>query len=200
MKLDNEQAFAAFTLTNPPVAISDQGHAQNQPTTSFADVLSAQDVKVRNLASRDAVLAAQAPKEENINKEDLAFIREYGMQAYAEKVKEENIEKLREKLLNNMKLTKEMLAAMTPEQRKTIEDIINTAIKQQLAANSIINNGTDENPIHNLDFDMAQRAPTSPVQAQLLASDPGAGSADIMKDVLEHSQSASDPKGKDETG
>ncbi|MBT6122362.1 MAG: hypothetical protein HOH48_03240, partial [Candidatus Puniceispirillum sp.] len=119
MKLDNDQTFAITALANSPIAET----RNNPPTTSFADELSAQAIAAKNIAARDEVIASQSAKNESLTKEDIEFIREHGMQAYVDKVREEKIEELRAKLLENMNITEEMLAAMPPDQRKTIEDI-----------------------------------------------------------------------------
>ncbi|MBT4888717.1 MAG: hypothetical protein HON65_04095 [Rhodospirillales bacterium] len=196
MKLDNDQTFAITALANSPIAET----RNNPPTTSFADELSAQAIAAKNIAARDEVIASQSAKNESLTKEDIEFIREHGMQAYVDKVREEKIEELRAKLLENMNITEEMLAAMPPDQRKTIEDIIDRMIQQQLAANSIVNSDTDGNKMNNLNFDTAGIVTPNNIQAQLMASNPGSGSGDIMSDVLEHSQTLSSQDNKDQTG
>ncbi len=136
MKTDTE-----YGLTMPAVVPS-AANAQtaSKPGESFADTLKAQVE-----AERARVLAAQpVEKSKNDNTAEIENIREHGMRAYAEEMHKKKMEELREKLLEKMGLSEAELENMPPEQRKTIEDMIEREIAARTAIESMTNGGGDE--------------------------------------------------------
>ncbi len=138
MKIDNDQSAVV-------VNISLVDFRQRQPAEPFSSVLSAEGLKAENEAARNEILASQQPAKEDANKDDLEFIREYGLRAYAEEVHKQKIEELREKLLQALGLSEEALADMPADQRIAIEDMISQEIQKRLAANSLTNGGSEPN-------------------------------------------------------
>lgn len=125
--ISGAQAVLAMTPPKPESAAA--------PNGDFGDKLAAQIA-----ADNQAI---QARREANSNADDMAFIRENGFRSYAKKLHEEKMQELREKILEEMGLTEEMLQAMSPDQRQAIEDVIQREIEARVAANSIMNGGDD---------------------------------------------------------
>jgi hypothetical protein len=165
----------------------------NQTALSFSDVIDAEVIKGENLKARDEIIANQMPGDKNPNKEDIDYIRENGLQAYADKVKAEKIEKMRAELLESMGLTEKLLAAMPPEQRMAIEDIIDDTIEQRMAASSIMNSKPPEEPSHNNNAQSGWSGPIGALNHTRIeivnpAQDFGIGSS--MIELIEQSQAA----------
>lgn len=70
---------------------------------------------------------------------DLETIREKGFSAFVEELQQRKIEELREKLLAQMGLDEESLAALSAEQQQTIETLISQEIQRRMAATSALN-------------------------------------------------------------
>ena len=98
---------------------------------------------------------------EDISQSAIERIREIGMSAYAEEIKAQKIEEMKEELrkllLGEMNLTEEKLDKMPPKQRAAIEKIIEDEIQKRLAAmgdiedddgkkRGILGHRTDQNP------------------------------------------------------
>lgn len=73
-------------------------------------------------------------------------ILQSGFQKFVADIEAEKIAKLREKLLNAMGLNEEMLANMSPDQRKIIEDLIAEEIKHRMEAAQKMN-GHEPHPV-----------------------------------------------------
>lgn len=100
---------------------------------------------------RQTIRAAQdsAPtRSEGEEPTAIETIREQGFQAYAEEVREEKMQELREKILASMGFTEEDLEAMPPEQRKAIEKVVANEIIRRLMAQSEFNGGDDDRDKH----------------------------------------------------
>ncbi len=115
----------------------------------FADMLKADRLKAESIARRDDIIANQAPEPEAIARDDIEFIREHGMQAYAEDVKAKKIEEMREEILAKMGLTEEALEEMPAGQRSVIEQMITDRIKKRMEANSLMNDGKEHSTTEN---------------------------------------------------
>ncbi len=72
--------------------------------------------------------------------DDVAYLREHGFSAYAEKIHLEKIEKMREEILEAMGLSEDELSQMSGEQRSAIESMIAQEIQKRLAAAAMVNN------------------------------------------------------------
>ena len=166
MKIDNDQ---------PPVVtnILPAVFRQQQPAVSFSSVLSAEELKAKNEAVRDGILASQKPAKENAHKDDLDYIREHGMRAYAEEVHKQKIEELREKLLEAMGLSEEALDEMPADQRMAIEEMISQEIQKRLAADSLTNGGSGPDGKDITSASVGDIDPGNLLGAQILAGDPG---------------------------
>ena len=106
----------------------------------FARMLDVEVLKAEVSANRDAVLAAQPQAPAPLAQEDIAYIREHGMQAYAEELHKQKIEEMRAEILASMGLSEDVLSEMSGSQRSTIEQMINDEIQKRLEANSLMNN------------------------------------------------------------
>ncbi len=71
---------------------------------------------------------------------DTLFIREHGFAAYAERLQEQKLEKLRAEILEKMGLTEEKLAALPTDARRAVEDMIKTEIRERLSAEKTLEN------------------------------------------------------------
>lgn len=105
----------------------------------FARMLDAEILKAEVSATRDAVLKNQKQVPNPLAQEDIAYIREHGMQAYAEELHKQKIEEMRAKILASMGLSEEALSEMSGSQRSTIEQMINDEIQNRIEANSLMN-------------------------------------------------------------
>ena len=85
---------------------------------------------------------------EDVSQSAIARIREIGMSAYAEEIKAQKIEQMKEELrkliLGEMNLDEEKLAQMQPKQLAAIEKIIEDEIQKRLAAMSDVENDDDK--------------------------------------------------------
>ncbi len=178
-----------FALLNTPQAMSSTPVKQSQQV----DDSSAQQVEARNKAFRDHLLAAQQPKKENMNTEDIAYIREHGFRAFAEKVHEDKREELREEILRSMKLTEEILASMKPEQRATIERLIEDEIQNRMATNSLINSDPKENSNATPGLFSGHLNSMNPAVTQLMTADQNAGPMLNKLHLLEQSTTPPEP-------
>lgn len=139
-------------FNSPPVHRS---KTISQPAEGFDDMLKANALMAKVMANRDAIISQQQEAAPPENKDDIAFIREHGMQAFVEAEHARKIEEMREKLLEAMGLTEESLSEMSGEQRAAIEQTINNEIKRQLAAESMMNeepSGSDSHIAKNMMF------------------------------------------------
>jgi hypothetical protein len=179
-----------FALFNNPHVISSPPAHQSKQANEF----STQQVEARNTSFRDQLIAAQKTTKDTMNTEDLAYIRENGLRAYAEKVHEDKREELREEILRTMNLSEEILASMDPEQRATIERLIEDEIQNRIAANSLMNSDAKENQSASSGLFGAQSTAANPVVAQLLAADQNAGTLLSKLQMLEqiHTQPESE--------
>lgn len=107
---------------------------------TFAHVLDAEALAHEVAHMRNKILATQKPAAVSSSDEDIAYIREHGMQAYAEEVRRQKIEEMREKILTSMGLSEEALSEMPASQRSLIEQMISDEIEKRLEANSLMNN------------------------------------------------------------
>jgi hypothetical protein len=76
---------------------------------------------------------------------DVATIKEKGFVGYFKELQARRLEELRTEILMSMGITEEDLANMPPEQRSDIEKMVSEEIKKRLAAESVMDNGNDEN-------------------------------------------------------
>ena len=109
----------------------------------FGKTLDADALKAKTIANRDAIIKRQQKAPEPLNEDDISYIKEHGMQAYAEEAHARKIEELREKILKLMGISEEDLSAMSANQRSAIEQVINNEIKKRLAAESLANSDPD---------------------------------------------------------
>ena len=113
-------------------------------------MLDAEILKAEVNAQRDAVLSQQKPAPEPLAQEDIAFIREHGMQAYVEEVHKQKLEEMRAEILASMGLSEEALSEMSGSQRSTIEQMINDEIQKRLEANSLMNKDSENDNVSYL--------------------------------------------------
>jgi len=74
----------------------------------------------------------------------VAYVREHGLVAYAEELRRQKIEEMREEILRTMGLTEEALSALPAEQRSAIEKAIAQEIEKRLAAETLGNGGSGD--------------------------------------------------------
>lgn len=181
MKPDVELSVGPHALGPGPVGRTKPADRPND----FAARLSNQDFVAQTLAERDEIIARQPPKSSDENAQDLAFIRENGMQAFVEKVRQEKRDELRAAILKAMGLSEEDLQAMSPEMRRTIEELIDREIEERMAANSLVNDGEDKSGDAKLE--MGQASTSAPLMAQILAGDGDGASGLAMMEVVDRS-------------
>ncbi|MCW9045696.1 MAG: hypothetical protein OQK35_05135 [Alphaproteobacteria bacterium] len=90
----------------------------------------------KSAQNKDPNMQQEKDKEELT---DFEYLKKYGFTEYAEKVREEKIAEIREKLLKAMGLTEESLAELPASQRAQIESRIAEEIERRMAANSEVN-------------------------------------------------------------
>ena len=166
MKIGNDHTPAATDLSTQFAKPEQQGK-------SFASMLEADRLQAENGADRNDILAHQKAKKETPHKDDIDYIREYGMRAYAEEVHKQKLEELREKILEAMGLTEEALSEMPADQRLAIEKMISQEIQKRIATDSIVNGGPESEgqPTHRAGVGGID--PENITAAQLMAGDPG---------------------------
>ncbi len=199
MELDTKMTLGAI-LPNPQ-----KNNAE--PATSFLDVMNAKSTAEKNLEERDKVLAAQGTADKNINTEAMSYIREHGMQAYADKLKADKIEAMREELMAAMGLTEEVLKAMPPEQRMEIEALVDETIQQRIAANSIMNAEDQQQSTLLADIDPSVKSTIERLKPDLhfnelntAQANMGFASSQALIDIIEKNQSANFDKPEDNIG
>lgn len=91
--------------------------------------------------SREETAADDAPK--------TAFekIVDVGFSQFVADLEEEKLKKLREKILNAMGLSEEMLAEMTHEQRSVIEKMIAEEIKRRIEGGAVMNGAANDKKV-----------------------------------------------------
>ena len=166
MKIENGQILAATDLSTQFARPEQQGN-------SFASMLEADRLKAENGAARNDILAQQKTKKEDPRKDDIDYIREHGMRAYAEEVHKQKLEELREKILEAMGLTEEALSEMPADQRLAIEKMISQEIQKRVAADSIINGGPESEGQPTHQAGVGSIDPGNITMAQVVAGDPG---------------------------
>lgn len=162
------------------------------PEQSFADLLDAERLKAETEAQRSEILAGQDAPKEDANKDDMAFIRERGLRAYAEEIHKQKIEELREKLLEAMGLTEEDLANMPADQRMAIENAISREIQNRMAAKTITNGESGpeaalKNPSHDA-AGLADAKPGGLLAAQIIAGQTGTLVGAVIVDAVDNPQ------------
>lgn len=176
MEIDN----ALTPVITPPL----QQDLTDQPTNNaFASMLEAERLVATNTAARDEVLAGQQAPKENENQDDIEYIREHGMAAFAEEMHKRKLEELREKILEAMGLTEETLAELPADQRQAIEDAIAEQIKQYLAANALSNEEADNKNSQVPGAAATKYDPQNLLAAQMLAGDPNSYIGKVISDV-----------------
>lgn len=121
-----------------------KAQAEAQKGASAAPPAPAQDGESQ--PPRQTIRAAQdsAPARESGEEPALLDkILEQGFQAYAEEIREEKMQELREKILESMGLTEEDLENMPPDQRAAVEKVVANEIMRRLKAQSEFNGGDD---------------------------------------------------------
>ncbi|HEC14132.1 MAG TPA: hypothetical protein ENI72_00095 [Rhodospirillales bacterium] len=164
------------------------------PSVSFASMLESERLKAENITARTGILANQKSKKENPNKEDIDFIREHGVRAYAEEIQQRKKEELREKLLKKMGLTEEDLANMSSDQRMVIEEMIAREIRQRLAAESLDNQGSEDGSPKGNQAGVGDIGFTKQMPAQVLVGSPGSFVALTINEMTDPSRAIDDRK------
>lgn len=108
----------------------------------FASMLEAERLKAQAVEFRDHIISGQETAADPIANEDIAYIREHGMQAYVIEVQKQKIEEMRAEILAKMGLTEESLSEMPGEQRSAVEQMISDTIQKRMEATSLMNNDT----------------------------------------------------------
>jgi len=144
-----------------------------QQDNSFAFMLESERLKAENEAARNDVLAHQKAKTETPHKDDIDYIRKYGMRAYAEEVHKQKLEELREKILEAMGLTEEALSEMPADLRLTIEKMVSEEIQKRVAADSVVNGGPESEGQPTHQEGVGGIDPENITVAQVVAGDPG---------------------------
>jgi len=140
---------------------------------SFASMLDADRLKAENEAARNDILTHQKAKKEDPQKDDIDYIREHGMRAYAEEVHKQKLEELREKILEAMGLTEEALSRMPADQRLEIEKMISQEIQKRVATDSLVNGGSESEGQPTQQVGVGGIDPDNITTAQVMAGDPG---------------------------
>jgi|GEM_PF-4759719 len=76
---------------------------------------------------------------------DADSIRKKGFTGFFKELREQRMEELRKKILADMGITEEDLARMSPDQRSTIEKMVNQELQRRLAAESAMENDNKKN-------------------------------------------------------
>ncbi len=182
MKIETEQYAGAIAYSSHAA----DPRAGGAATDSFASMLDAEVLKAEVAANRQSVMEHQGTRDSGADKSAMDFIREHGMRAYAEEVQRQKLEELREKILEAMGLTEEDLAQLPADRRGQIEQMIADQIRQQLAANAVINSEED--------------AGSGTTVAQALAAGPAFSTGAVLMDALEASRAAIAEKPDEATG
>ena len=111
-------------------------------------------------------------------------IRDKGFRAYAEDLQAAKLEEMRKEILEAMGLSEDDLAAMSPENRATIEAMVDMKVRDQLSAQTLMEKGDD-----------AEAIASGSLDAQLQALPNGLGTGMLM---LQAQELAADRNG--ETG
>ena len=166
MKIGNDHIPVAIDLPA-------QFETPKQSGDSFASMLDAERLKAENQTARSEILADQKTRKDDPNKEDIEYIREHGMRAYAEEVHKQKMEELREKILEAMGLTEEALSEMPADQRLAVEKMISQEIQKRMAANSLMNDGPESKGQSSQQASTGGIEPGKITAAQVIAGDPG---------------------------
>jgi len=166
MKIDNDQIPIATDLFT-------QFARPKQQDKTFASMLEADRLKAENEVARNDILAHQKTKKDIPHKDDIDYIREHGMRAYAEEVHKQKLEELREKILEAMGLTEEALSDMPADQRLAIEKMISQEILKRVATNSVINGGPESEGQPTHQTGVGGIDPDNITTAQVMAGDSG---------------------------
>jgi len=166
MQIDND------TIPKPS-GLSTQFAVPRQQDKSFETMLDAERLKAEVEVSRRGILDNQQTRKQVLNKDDIEFIREHGMRAYAEDVHKQKMEEIREKILQAMGLTEEGLSEMSTDLRMEIEKMIAQEVQKQVAADSLSNGGSAPEGQENHKAGVGAIDPENITAAQMLAGDPG---------------------------
>jgi hypothetical protein len=167
MEINKDQYVPSGELTDP-------FRKRQQSKNTFSSMLDAERSKAETQAARDEILGNQARPDNSENKEDFEFIREHGLRAYAEKIHEEKVEELREKLLAAMGLTEESLAELPADQRLAIEKMIAQEIKKRMAADSMTSGDTVAGASNTNQSAMGHTDKDNLLAAQIVSGETGA--------------------------
>ena len=146
---------------------------QTNNDDAFASMLDAERLKVQSEAARAEVLSNQPAKKETKNSDDIEFIREHGMKAYVEETHARKMEELREKILEAMGLSEEMLEQMPADKRQAIEKIVAMEVQKRMAAESLTNGSSEQTDASTGQKGVGNVGPFNLLAAQALAGDPG---------------------------
>lgn len=102
-------------------------------------------------------------------------IVDQGFRAYADNIRVEKLEELRAKILEAMGLSEEDLENMPASQRDQIERMVALEIQQRLTANDALSDTPEE------------KAATTGISEQILATPNGLGAAYVLMETLESS-------------
>ena len=110
-------------------------------------------------------------------------ILDQGFRAYADNIRAEKLEELREKILEAMGLSEEDLENMPASQRDQIERMVALEIQQRLTAKDALTDTPEE------------KASTTGISEQILATPNGLGAAYVLMETLEpHTQKDTNEK------
>ena len=135
MRIDGISQWSPLPQINSTAArpASDKGSDEQMFTTPIAAVTPPTQV------------AKSQDKEEDDQREKTPFekIAEHGFSKFAEDLKAEKLEKMREEILKSMGLTEEDLGNMPADQRSVIEEMIATKIKEKMEAAQAVQQNED---------------------------------------------------------
>lgn len=105
-------------------------------------------------------------------------ILDQGFRAYTDNIRVEKLEELREKILEAMGLTEEELEKLPASQRDQIERMVALEIQQRLTAEDALTDTPEE------------KAATTGISEQVLATPNGLGAAYVLMESMESSEKA----------
>jgi hypothetical protein len=180
--------------TPGPGEIPIRAFNQNQPHQEFSKMLDAERLRAENSAATSDILAGQKSRPESEHKDDVAYIKEHGVRAYAEEVHKQKIEELREKLLAAMGLSEEALAEMPSGQRAAIEKMIAEEIQKRLAAASMTNGGSGPEGSQKRQASVAEVGSGNLLAAQVVAGETGSVVGLILTEIDAENEALVDRK------
>jgi len=146
---------------------------QSKFDDAFTSMLDAERLKTQSEAARADVLNNQPAKVKSKSAEAVDYIHEHGMRAFIEETHARKMEVLREKILEAMGLTEEMLEQMPADQRQAVENIIAMEVQKRMAAESVTNGNSKQTDNAIGQMGVGNVGPSNLLAAQTLAGDPG---------------------------